>query len=247
MRIGEQLKEARERRKLSIAEAEVATKIRAKYLRALEEENYQDLPARVYAIGFLKNYAKYLGLEPNDLVEEFKYSTSYLSQEDVPELVVKDEPAASPVNPRKWRSIIIACVAVAVLAVPIYWLTRGASETPIQPPKGAVNPSPPGTAAANPNPAVTPPQNPPAANQGITMELVTYERTWVRVIVDGVTSYTGTLVPGERKKFTGSKQINMRIGNAGGVELIKNGVSLGFPGKSGQPVDQEFKLENEHM
>jgi cytoskeleton protein RodZ len=71
-RIGETLREARERKNLTLKDAEEATKIRLKYLQDLENENFENLPGRAYAIGFLKTYAKYLQIEDQALVEEFK-------------------------------------------------------------------------------------------------------------------------------------------------------------------------------
>ena len=61
--IGNSLREARVRQQLEFAELEQATKIRARYLRALEEESFDTLPAQTYVKGFLRTYADYLGLD----------------------------------------------------------------------------------------------------------------------------------------------------------------------------------------
>jgi transcriptional regulator with XRE-family HTH domain len=61
--IGSSLREARERRGLELNEIERATRIRSRYLRALEEEQFGQLPGRAYAKGFLRTYADYLGLD----------------------------------------------------------------------------------------------------------------------------------------------------------------------------------------
>jgi hypothetical protein len=61
--IGNSLREARVRQQLELAEVELATKIRARYLRALEEESFDVLPAQTYVKGFLRTYADYLGLD----------------------------------------------------------------------------------------------------------------------------------------------------------------------------------------
>ena len=61
--LGDMLREAREAMGVSLAEAERETKIRAKYLAALEDDNLGNLPGAVYARGFLHNYAQYLGLD----------------------------------------------------------------------------------------------------------------------------------------------------------------------------------------
>jgi len=70
--IGEVLKQARARRKLEIRTVEQQTKIRAKYLRALENEEWEVLPGPAYAKGFLRTYAAFLGLDGDALVDEYR-------------------------------------------------------------------------------------------------------------------------------------------------------------------------------
>ena len=69
--IGNSLREARMRRGIEFAQAEQATKIRGKYLRALEEERFELLPSETYVKGFLRTYADYLGLDGQLYVDEF--------------------------------------------------------------------------------------------------------------------------------------------------------------------------------
>ena len=69
--IGNSLREARVRQQLELSEVELATKIRARYLRALEEENFEALPAQTYVKGFLRAYAEFLGLDGQLYVDEF--------------------------------------------------------------------------------------------------------------------------------------------------------------------------------
>ena len=69
--IGNSLREARLRQGLDFPEIEQATKIRGKYLRALEEEQFEVLPAQTYVKGFLRSYADYLGLDGQLYVDEF--------------------------------------------------------------------------------------------------------------------------------------------------------------------------------
>jgi hypothetical protein len=70
--IGETLREARMRRRIDMAEVEAATKIRAKYLRALENEEWGLLPGTTFVKTFLRTYAEYLELDARALVEEYK-------------------------------------------------------------------------------------------------------------------------------------------------------------------------------
>jgi hypothetical protein len=70
--IGDRLREARMRQKIDIADVEAATKIRAKYLRALENEEFGLLPGPTFVKTFLRTYAEYLGLDATLLVEEYR-------------------------------------------------------------------------------------------------------------------------------------------------------------------------------
>jgi cytoskeletal protein RodZ len=72
VRIGETLKRARTRAGLDIRTAEERTKIRIKYLRALESENWEAIPSPAYAKGFLRTYAGVLGLDPDALVDDYR-------------------------------------------------------------------------------------------------------------------------------------------------------------------------------
>ena len=120
--IGYSLKAARERQGIGLPEAELATKIRAKYIRALEEEDFATLPADTYARGFLRTYAEYLGLDGEIYVDE--YASRFHNAE------WEDEPAVSRRRPRRTRrertierkGVILALAGIAVLAA----LTVGA-------------------------------------------------------------------------------------------------------------------------
>ena len=78
--IGNSLREARLRREIDFVEAEPATKIRGKYLRALEDEQFEVLPAQTYVKGFLRTYAEYLGLDGQLYVDE--YNSRYVGAEE---------------------------------------------------------------------------------------------------------------------------------------------------------------------
>src|SRR3954471_14727327 len=70
--IGQTLRETRMRNRIDITEVEAGTKIRAKYLRALENEEWDLLPGPTFVKTFLRSYADYLGLDSRQLVEEYK-------------------------------------------------------------------------------------------------------------------------------------------------------------------------------
>src|SRR6266545_3232486 len=80
--IGSSLREARERQEITLPQVEAGTKIRGKYLRALEEERFDQLPAETYVKGFLRTYAEYLGLDGQLYVDE--YNSRYVATVEEP-------------------------------------------------------------------------------------------------------------------------------------------------------------------
>jgi cytoskeleton protein RodZ len=90
--IGSTLREARMRARIDITEVEQATKIRAKYLRALENEEWNLLPGSTFIKSFLREYANYLGLDARTLVEEYKLRYERPSEQEL-----------APISPRLGR------------------------------------------------------------------------------------------------------------------------------------------------
>jgi hypothetical protein len=116
--IGNSLREARLRKELDFPELEQGTKIRAKYLRALEDENFEQLPASTYIKGFLRTYADYLGLDGQLYVDE--YNVRYASGDEVLERRVRgSSPSRRPRQQRhrrlESRVVWLALVGIAVV------------------------------------------------------------------------------------------------------------------------------------
>lgn len=106
--IGNSLREARLRQGLEFPEIEHATKVRSKYLRALEDEQFEILPAQTYIKGFLRTYAEYLGLDGQLYVDE--YNSRYVGLEEESPL------RASVRQPARQERRIAGGVVLAVLA-----------------------------------------------------------------------------------------------------------------------------------
>src|SRR3954467_12161159 len=111
MPIGESLRRARTKRGLELASGSEAIKIRVRYLRALEAEDWDVMPAPAYARGFLRTYAAYLGLDADALVEEYRRSA------DPPSVEARPSERASPAAPGIRSRGPIGPRAIAALAV----------------------------------------------------------------------------------------------------------------------------------
>jgi cytoskeleton protein RodZ len=111
--IGNSLREARLRQHLDFSSAEQATKIRGKYLRALEEEQFEVLPAETYVRGFLRTYAEFLGLDGQLYVDE--YNSRFVVGED--DALVPGRPRRSQARPHAQRRLAAGAVAAALVAI----------------------------------------------------------------------------------------------------------------------------------
>ena len=128
--IGETLREARMRQRLDIADVEERTKIRAKYLRALENEEFGLLPGSTFARTFLRTYAEVLGLDPHVLVEEFR--TNY-EQEDELEVQALGGPPPPPRDrerrytggPPSRVTVVVGAVVLLLAFLLVLGLTGG--------------------------------------------------------------------------------------------------------------------------
>jgi transcriptional regulator with XRE-family HTH domain len=118
--IGETLRETRMRRRIDMTEVEAATKIRAKYLRALENEEWDLLPGPTFVKTFLRTYAEYLDLDPRLLVEEYRQRYERPGAQDL-----------TPFGPRRrqrpprrhWGPGIVVGLGVVMLLAALYGLS----------------------------------------------------------------------------------------------------------------------------
>jgi len=126
--IGNSLREARTRQGLDIAHVELATKIRGKYLRAIEEEEFDALPPGTYVKGFLRGYAEFLGLDGQLYVDE--YDSRFVNDGHVDAPKRPAQRARRPVDHSfERRAVLLGLVGVAALAalVIVAWKFGGGS------------------------------------------------------------------------------------------------------------------------
>ena len=146
--IGLSLREARTRQGLEFAEMETRTKVRAKYLRLLEEEQFDQLPAHTYVKGFLRTYADCLGMDGQLYVDE--YNSRFVAVEDDPQVRVRRAPVttsrsrAQRRERRESRVVVLALAAIAVVTALVIaaWRFGGPSGQGVQGLSSAGNGSP---------------------------------------------------------------------------------------------------------
>ena len=141
-KIGPVLEKARKESGLTLEEAEHATKIRKRYLAGLEREDYGVLPDAVYAQGFLKTYANYLGLDGEELARELREHRRPRRERGVtyaygaPRTSVFDTPLVNPgqlgrqerrrISAATVLTLLVALLALAAIVGSLYFVGRGA-------------------------------------------------------------------------------------------------------------------------
>jgi cytoskeleton protein RodZ len=222
--IGNSLREARLRQGFELPRVEADTKIRAKYLRALEEERFEVLPGETYVKGFLRTYAEYLGLDGQLYVDEFN---SRFTREE--------EPLAPP-RPRKQMSrsravesnfVIVALagiIAVTILVVVAWKFGSSGAETSTVIPPVATSPTDSTDTSTGQEPA-------DSAKSGKTkkVRLVLYADggdCWLRVRSKSATGkllYEGTLQAGQMQRFVDEKRVWVQLGAPAYLQGTVNG------------------------
>ena len=113
--VGEILQTARERKGVDLARAERETKIRARHLMALESGDLADLPAPVYARGFLRNYSTYLGLDADEMVDRWRKEIDQPSRAETPTVKPPPQPITTPSRGLKLTSGLVVALVLATI------------------------------------------------------------------------------------------------------------------------------------
>jgi hypothetical protein len=226
--IGNSLREARLRQGLDFPEVEQATKIRGKYLRALEDEQFDILPGQTYVKGFLRTYAEYLGLDGQLYVDE--YNSRYIPGDEETPLRAQNKSTVGR-NPRVESSVVlVALAAIGIVTALVVVAWRFGSDTPetaipdfsSQPPAATTTRQP----ARRQAPKVA------SAKLTITGAL---GNSWVEVHANSAAGrelYRGTLEAGSTIRFN-QRRMHVVAGRPGNLRFKVNGRVVNVPNRGG--------------
>jgi cytoskeletal protein RodZ len=217
--IGETLREARMRRRIDMAEVESATKIRAKYLRALESEEWELLPGPTFVKTFLRTYAEYLELDARLLVEEYKQRFERPAGMDVTPLNLRRQRRSRRVAPRIGPGLIVVLGVVLLLAALYVLGVSGGGNDDNEPPAAVETP----TATPKKSSSKERPQK-QAAARPMRVSIVATGQVYVcmenargRAVVD-----KETLEAGQRTKTFRGRRFKVTFGTAA-ARIRQNG------------------------
>ena len=217
---GENLRRERELRGVDLHEMAEATKISIRFLQALEQDRVDVLPGGIFPRAFVRQYGKYLGLDPERLVAEFVFA---FGGDPVPARA----PSAEVHLDRSNRWWMIGAAALLVLAF-LAWRTWGRVVVRRRRRRRRWPSAPPADLPAGPRlPAA---RAPPARRpRGVVVGLTVRKKSWVEAKVDGTTVLSRVMDEGETHRLDARDAVTLSLGNAGGVEYSLNGRPAGVP------------------
>jgi len=219
--IGNSLREARVRQQIELGEAELSTKIRARYLRALEEESFDALPAQTYVKGFLRTYADYLGLDGQLYVDEYNSRFSTGEEEHREPVVARRTSNVGSHHRRvesRWVLVALAAIGAVFALVIAAWKFSDTGTQKIP------NLAPETTPAATPTVKQKAQPKPKPVTFRIYLR-ASHGNSWMDVrswSVNGTSRYTGTLELGQAQRFV-AKKLWINFGNPGNLSIALNG------------------------
>lgn len=262
---GERLKKEREKRGMTLEEVSAATKIGVRSLKALEQEKFDLLPGGIFNKGFVRAYAKHLGLDDEVVVADYLEAAG----ESSPTPTIADPTEAqtaqelrdlSSSQPLPWGSMAVIVVIGTLLFAAWHYYTHrkpsqnlSVAESAVTSPTAPTSSSP-GSASsettptgaqssttAGPTSASSAPANSTASTSGsFELSLRAVDEVWLSTTVDAQPPSEAILSPGQSKTLKASNKVVMRIGNPVALQVSMNGRRIPIRGVDGQPETLTF-------
>ena len=247
MSLGSMITEARKDAGLSIDDLSAATNIRGTLLREMESNNFSQCGGETYARGHLRNIAIKLNVEPQIFLTAFEDEQMHVDR-TMQDLLVENSVMREPKEARKvsWKVLVtisIASLFVAGLAQ-IIVSNDSAPDIPVAVEESATpTASPEATTATE----VVPTEEPTVSTgQGVEVIInAVRAKSWLFVSdSSGRVLFSGQIPQGVTKTFSSDAQLNLKIGNAGGVDVSVNGKKIDSLGADGQVVSVSYGVDS---
>lgn len=237
---GETLKRERELRGVTLEEISLATRISTRFLRAIEEERWGELPGGVFNRGFVRAMARYLGLDEENTVAEYLLAVEV--RPTVPAAPPSRPPVITPEHP--WLAwilatvVVISVIATGWVGVRRFMMWRAARQIPHPanvnsvPTPDLLLPSVPVPLAGRAATGVPNSRGP----EPIELRIQAGKKTKVTVDSDSGRVFEGTLNAGENRTFSAKDHFDVSVNDAGALELEMNGKMLAPIGPAGRPA-----------
>ena len=252
--VGDILRREREKQGLTIADIEKGTSIRGLYIEHIERGNIGELPGLVYAKGFVRNYAKFLRLNAEALVQQFaeengstpapaepesaprRISLSTVGDESLSSISIGGTSSSYASIFGKLAAGIIVLAALVGGGVAAISAINSPAQVPAAPPVKTEQPAAP-AAAAEADASDTARE---AHADGVNVSVTLTERCWTEVSVDGKSVFEGIIEKGKTESWKGKESVVIRAGNAGALDVTFNGRKFGKFGDNGEVLERTF-------
>jgi len=216
---GNWLRRQRELREISLREIADVTKISIRYLEALEQDRFDVLPAPVFAKGFLREYARYVGLDPDEVVNSYLTAQEEVEPTEQPEMRGSQRRGGRLEKTSGLLLTFAVVILLGVVAGLAYYMERNQADIAPEPPPIAAPPvqTPPPVAKKEPEPASTAPL------------VVTIDFTgecWVEAVIDEDRQISELHVPGESLRLEAEQKVVLTLGDPEAVIVEVNGESF---------------------
>jgi len=246
MTLGSLITQARKSAGLSIDDLSESTNIRGALLREIESNNFVNCGGETYARGHLRNLALKLGVDPQVFLTAFEDEQMQVDR-SMKDLLVENSVMKKPEEARKVSWKVLATISVASLFV------VGLAQIIISNTASVDIPEPIASASATPSESADPtsgatPTEQATISTGTGVELIvtaSRAKSWIFVSdASGRTLFSGQISQGTTKTFSTDVTLNVRIGNAGGVDLSVNGKKVDSIGADGEVVSVSYGVDS---
>jgi cytoskeleton protein RodZ len=246
MTLGSLIAQARKSAGLSVEDLSESTKIRSVLLREIESDNFKNCGGETYTRGHLRNIAIKLGVEPQVFLVAFE-DEQMQADRSIKEMLVESNVMKKPEEPRKVSWKVLATISVASLFVVglAQIVISNTASVDIPEPIASVSATPSETAPVATDPTPTE-QATVSTGTGVTL-IVSAERanSWLFVSdASGRTLFSGQIARGVTKTFSTDVSFDVKVGNAGGVDLTVNGNKVDSIGGDGEVVSVSYGVDS---
>jgi cytoskeleton protein RodZ len=254
--VGARLREARERRGVSLRQIANSTRISVMSLEALERSDLARLPGGIFTRSFIRAYAQEVGLDPDSTIQDFLAETPLETATAASRpAAVEDSEKLESDRQAVSTAIRLVLISIPIVAAVIYFSTHrsliGRSRMAVQPaePPSAAEPArspsemPYAQSDAAPAAGVAslPPAVPPS---GLMMEIAPKAACWVSVRVDGDSTFSILMKAGEKRQVSAREEVLLTVGDAGAFVYTLNGAAGKPLGAPGEVVSKRITLSN---
>lgn len=248
--LGKKLREARERKGVSLRQIANSTKIAVSVLEALERNDISRLPGGIFGRAFVRSFAAEIGLDPETVIQEFiaQFPDDSVTAGHPQSEQLEDNEALE--SDRRMASTFLRLLALSIpIAAVVVYFTTGGRLQPAAPPEPPARqaPVPARAAPERAEPAQAPGAGPAAADAPagrLAVTLAASRACWVVATVDGEKQIERLLRPGDEPTLEVRDEIELTVGDAEALALTINGLRARPLGKAGEVVTTRITLAN---